>query len=137
MSIHRLLAASTAALLVSATALSSEAQAQYSPYYYNHHNGWNNGYRHHNGWSNGGAAAAGVVGGLALGALAAGAARPYGYAGTPAMATHIPAMAMPEGPMADTVVAMLHGSGFSTLGAIRIGGASGCATDLTVRGAGG
>jgi hypothetical protein len=73
--VMRKLTAALAALVVSATALTTEAQAQYRPYgpYY--------GYRHHHGWSNGGAAAAGVVGGLALGALAAGAARP-GYYGS-------------------------------------------------------
>jgi hypothetical protein len=75
MVIRKLMAASVAALVISATAFTTEAQAQYrpyGPYYYRHY---------HHGWNNGGAVAAGVVGGLALGALAAGAAHPgyYGY----------------------------------------------------------
>jgi hypothetical protein len=77
MPIGRLIVAPLAALLVATYGLPSEAQAQYRPYYHQRHNG-NHGW-HHNGWNNGGAAAAGVVGGLALGALAAGAAHPYGY----------------------------------------------------------
>jgi hypothetical protein len=65
MTMRTLTVASATLLLIGATALPTEAQARY--YYHGHHHG------------NGGAVAAGVLGGLAVGALAAGAARPYGY----------------------------------------------------------
>jgi hypothetical protein len=61
----RALTVASATLLLIGAALPTEARAEY--YYHRHHHG------------NGGAVAAGVLGGLAVGALAAGAARPYGY----------------------------------------------------------
>ncbi|PSC05721.1 hypothetical protein SLNSH_07005 [Alsobacter soli] len=65
------------AAIASVGAMAAPAQAQWR------HGGYYGGYRHH-GWNAGGAAAAGLVGGLALGALATRPAYGYGYGAYPA-----------------------------------------------------
>jgi hypothetical protein len=76
-----------AALLVSAA--SAEAQVRYR---HGWHGGW--GYAPYayrrGGWGSGGALAAGLIGGLALGGLAAAAASPYGYPPPPVYAYPYP-----------------------------------------------
>jgi hypothetical protein len=70
------LAALTIGVGVAATSTTADAQVFYGPgYRYGYYGGYWPGYRYRP--YNGGAVAAGLVGGLALGALAATAAQPY------------------------------------------------------------
>lgn len=97
--IKKTIAAGVAALTLGGAAIASATPAEAQWGGWRHHGGWRHGGFHHAGWRHGGfhhgyrhyhrphfgggAVAAGLVGGLALGALAASPAYGYGYGYAP------------------------------------------------------